>query len=160
MKIMNFLNKALIGSLGTYVTSSIIEHKMREYDTGVSKPIDTVSIIVPSFNEEQFIGTALSSLRNQSIIEKYPEYFELVLVDSGSKDDTVKLAAPYVDKILTTNVRGKLTARNLATDYSNGNIIVAVDSDTYYPYHWLNSLLIPFSDLNPKYKNVIGDFLN
>lgn len=157
MKIMNFLNN-LIGSLGTYVTSSIIEHKMREYDTGVLKPIDTVSIIVPGFNEEQFIGTTLSSLRNQSIIEKYPEYFELVLVDSGSKDDTVKLAVPYVDKIITTSVRGKLTARNLATDYSNGNIIVAVDSDTYYPYHWLNSLLVPFSDLNPKYKNVVGVF--
>lgn len=159
MMLSTILKAGVIGGFGIMVSSDIIESKMIKYDTDVLKPVDKVSIIVPSFNEEQFVGTALSSIRNQSIIEKYPDYFELILVDSGSKDDTVRLATPYVDKTITINVRGKLTARNLSSDCAKGNIIVSADADAYYPYHWLNSLLVPFNDYtNPKYENIVGVF--
>lgn len=153
---MNILKIGFASVLSTIGTSNIIESKMKNYDNEILQPIDTVSIIIPSFNEEQFIETTLTSLKNQSIIEKYPGYFELILVDSGSTDNTINIAKNYVDKIITAP-RGKLTARNLATNHSNGNIIVSVDADTYYPYHWLNSLLTPFNDYtNPKYNNIIG----
>lgn len=153
------LKVGVVGGLGVLASSNILESKMKEYDSEILEPIDKVSIIIPSFNEEQFIGTTLSSIKNQSIIQQYPEYFELILIDSGSKDDTIKLATPYVDKIITTTARGKLTARNLAANEAKGNIVVAVDADTYYPYHWLNSLLVPFNDyMNPKYENIVGVF--
>jgi glycosyltransferase involved in cell wall biosynthesis len=126
---------------------------MKNYDTDVKPPIDSVSIIMPSYNEETFIETAVLSIKDQSIIKNYPEYFEFVVVDSNSTDNTVELAKPYVDKVISAP-RGKLTARNLATDMSNGNIIVSVDADTFYPHHWLNTLLKPFSD--PKYNNIVG----
>jgi glycosyltransferase involved in cell wall biosynthesis len=156
---MPLLNKVLIGGLAILTSSNILESKMKEYDTKILQPIDMVSVIIPSYDEEQFIETALISLRNQSIIEKYPMSFEFILVDSGSRDNTVKLATPYVDKIITTDIRGKLTARNLGACHSNGNIIVAVDSDTYYPINWLNSILTPFNDhTNPKYENIVGVF--
>lgn len=158
LNLHSMLKTGIIGGLGILTTSSILETKMKEYDTDVLKPVDTVSIIVPSLNEEQFIGTTLSSLRNQSIIQKYPGYFELILIDSGSKDDTVKLATPYVDKIIMAP-KGKLTAKNIATNEAKGNIIVNVDSDSYYPFHHLNTLLKPFNDYtNPKYENIIGTF--
>lgn len=150
---MNILKTGTIGIIGTLATSSIIEKSMKDYDTDIQPPIDTVSIVVPSYNEETYIETTLLSLRDQSIIHSYPEYFEFILVDSQSTDKTLQLAKHYVDKILITP-RGKLTARNIAIDSSNSNIIVSVDADCYYPYHWLNTLLKTFSD--PKYENVVG----
>lgn len=152
------LKAGAIGGLGTMSLGSIIESKMREYNTDVLQPVDTVSMIMASYNESNFIGTALSSLKNQSIIQQYPDSFELILADSCSTDGTIDIATPYVDRVIITP-RGKLTARNEATDQANGNIVVSVDADTYYPYHWLNSLLEPLSDyMNPKYENVVGVF--
>ena len=150
---MNMIKTGALGILGTLATSSIIEKSMKDYDTDVKPPIDSVSIIMPSYNEESFVETAVLSIRDQSIIQNYPDLFEFIIVDSNSTDKTVELVEPYVDKIILAP-RGKLTARNLATDQSNGNIIVSVDADTIYPHHWLNTLLKSFSD--SRYQNVVG----
>lgn len=150
---MNLLKTGAIGIFGTLATSSIIEKSMNNYDTDIIPAIDTVSIIIPSYNEESFIETAILSLRDQSIIHNYPYLFEFILADSQSTDKTVEIAEPYVDKIILSP-RGKLTARNIAIDSANGNIIVSVDADTFYPHHWLNTILKPFRDL--KYQNVVG----
>lgn len=141
------LKTGISAILGTLTISGFIEHQMNDPDLDTFEPIDTVSIVIPSLNEELFIKKCLSSIRGQSIIQEYPQYFELILVDSGSKDQTVELAKPYVDKVINVPIRGKLTARNLAMDQTNGNIIVSVDSDSYYPPLWLNSLLRPFNDI-------------
>lgn len=152
------LKAGVIGGLGTLSLGCITESEMKRYNTETLKPIDTVSIIMPSFNEENFIGTAASSIRNQSIIQQFPGYFEFILADSCSTDGTIDIATPYVDRVIITS-RGKLTARNEATDQANGNIIVSVDADTYYPINWLNSILTPFNDYtNPKYENIVGIF--
>lgn len=155
---MNILKVGIISILGTIGTSSIIESEMKKYDTKILQPIDKISIIVSSFNESAFIETCLSSLRNQSIIQEYPRYFEIILADSCSTDGTIEIAEHYVDRIIITP-RGKLTSRNIAAQEAKGGIIVSVDSDSYYPYHWLNTLLKPLIDYtNPKYKNVVGVF--
>lgn len=138
------LGKIAFGALASGLAiSDVIEYQMNNQDTVVEPPIDSVSIIVCALNESQYIEQCVQSLRHQSIIDKYPEYFELILVDNGSTDNTIELAKPYVDIVLKAP-RGKLNARNIGTLYSNGNIIVATDGDCYYPYNWLNSLLKPF----------------
>lgn len=145
-----------IGGLGIIGLESVVNSQMRKYRKDVLRPIDNVSIIVQSYNEAEFIGTTLSSIKNQSIIEKYPEYFELILADSCSTDGTIELAEHYIDRIIITP-RGKLTSRNIAISEAKGNIIVNVDADTYYPYHWLNTLLEPFNNLkNPSIVGVFG----
>lgn len=144
---MHLLKLATSGILGTLTISGFVKREMDSPDIETVEPIDTVSIIVPSFNEEPFIKKSLSSIRGQSIIQEYPNMFEIILVDSGSTDDTVKMAEPYVDRIITTTKRGKLTARNLAICQAKGNVIVSVDSDTIYPYFYMNSLLKPFNNL-------------
>jgi glycosyltransferase involved in cell wall biosynthesis len=150
---MNILKTGAIGIFGTLATSSVIEKSMKNYDTDIIPAIDTVSIIIPSYNEESFIETAILSLRDQSIIHNYPHSFEFILVDSQSTDKTVQIAKPYIDKIILSP-RGKLTARDMAINSASGNIIVSVDADTFYPHHWLNTLLKPFID--SKYYNVVG----
>ena len=141
---MKLLHKGIIGILGTFATANITERHMGNFDTDIQRPIDTISIIMASYNEEYAIELATSSIREQSIIQEYPKDFEFILVDSGSTDKTVELAEPFVDKVIIAP-RGKLTARNIATARAKGNIIVSADSDSYYPYHWLNTLLKPFN---------------
>ncbi len=143
--------------LGTFLTSDVIEKSMKNYDTDIQPPTDIVSIIMPTFNEEKFIEIAASSIRNQSIINRYPEYFEFLIVDNGSTDNTITLAIPFADKVVSSP-RGKLSARNYGTSISKGNIIVAVDSDVYYPIHYLNTLLKVFRD--PDIVGVSGTLLD
>lgn len=142
---MNILKVGITGTLGTIIASSTIESMMKNYDTNVQPPIDKVSIIMPAYNEEEFIERSTISIKDQSIILNYPEYFEFIVVDNGSTDKTVESATKFADKVISAP-KGKLTARNLGTDISNGNIIVAVDSDVFYPRHWLNTILKPFND--------------
>ncbi len=143
---MYFNNLAITtvaGLAGFQLTHDYIVHKINDRDYEIVEPTDTVSIIMTSLNEEKYIEQALISIRNQDIIQQYPSKFELILVDSQSTDNTIQIAKQYVDKLIIAP-KGKLTARNIATDHSNGNIIVATDSDAYYPNGWLNALLKPF----------------
>lgn len=146
------------GVLGALTVNSIIEREMNNPNIETFPPIYPVSIIIPSFNEEAFIKKSVTSIRGQSIIQEYPEYFETILIDSGSTDNTLAIGSPYVDKVITTTQQGKLTARNIATMEAQGDIIVSVDSDTYYPPFWLNTLLEPFNNINSPYYNtsVVG----
>lgn len=134
---------ATIG-LGSLAVSNILEQRMLSTDKEIYPTADTVSIIIPAYNEERYIEDSLKSIRDQSIISQYPQMFEVVLVDSGSQDRTVELASPYVDKVII-GPRGKLTARNLATLQSRGNIIVSYDADAIYPDGSLNTILKPFN---------------
>jgi len=158
---LSLVQKMAIGSVSAVTTAwtaaNVIENKMRNYDTEVIEPVDTVSIIIPTLNEEQFIEKMLASLTAQSIIREYPNMFELIMIDSGSSDNTVPIAENFLDNIIRVDIRGKLTARNIATNEAKGNIIVSVDADCIYDYNWLNTLLRPFNDYtNPKYDNVVG----
>jgi len=130
-----------------FLLSSYLHNIQFELNDKIVPPSKKVSIIMPTIDEEKYIEFAVSSIRSQSIIQEYPDDFEFILVDSNSVDRTVEIACNYVDKIIYSD-RGKLTARNLATKHAKGDIIVSVDADCFYPYHWLNTLLEPFNDKN------------
>jgi glycosyltransferase involved in cell wall biosynthesis len=137
--------------------SGFIEREMNNYDMDTFEPIDTVSIVIPSFNEERYIKKTLASIRGQSIIEEYPHLFQLVIVDNGSTDNTVEIAKNYADKLIIENRKGKLNARNTGIRESSGNIIVAADADIYFPCFSLNTLLEPFNNIdNPSNVNIAG----
>ena len=134
--------------LGTLTVNGFIEREMNNPHIETFKPIDTVSIIIPCFNEEPFIKRTLQSIRGQSIINEYPEYFEIILANNNSTDNSVPIAEPYIDKLINVTQKGKLYARNQGISIAKGNIIVAADADVYYPPLWLNTLLEPFNNIN------------
>ena len=100
-----------------------------------------ISILMCSLNEEDTIEIALESISNQS----YAGNYEIILADSGSIDNTLQLASQYCDRILNVP-KGKLTARNIGTQYTEGDIIVSVDADSEYHSNWLENLLRPFQN--------------
>lgn len=169
---MTLLSKFLLTSLTSLGLSAalsvLIEKEMTNPNNNVQRPIDNVSIIIPSYNEESTIEQSLMSIVSQSIILRYPEDFELILVDSNSTDNTVALAESYLETLNYTSLntspnntpnykldykilyapRGKLTARNLGIENASNNIVVAYDADCFFLFHSLNTLLYHFNDPN------------
>jgi glycosyltransferase involved in cell wall biosynthesis len=153
---MTPLKFAISGILGTLTVNGFIEREMNNQDIETLDPIDTVSIVIPSFNEEAFIKRCLSSIKGQSILQEHEDMFEIILVDNNSTDKTVEIGSRYTNKTIINPIKGKLVSRNLGISVARGNIIVAADADCYYPPFWLNTLLEPFNNLNGIYDHISG----
>jgi len=54
-----------------------------------------ISIIIPTYNAQKYIVSLLDSIKRQSIKE-----YELIIIDSSSKDETVKIAKQYTDNVI------------------------------------------------------------
>jgi glycosyltransferase involved in cell wall biosynthesis len=138
---------ALSAGTGLALTYSRMTSMVDRWDDSLANMpiIGKVTILMPTLNEAATIQEAIASLRNQNVMAAYPEYFELVVVDSESTDDTVELAAALADQVITAPA-GKLTAVTYAIDRLNSDIIVAVDADSEYKSNFLNLLLKHFED--------------
>jgi len=56
----------------------------------------TVSVIVPTLNEEKYLEKTLLSIKAQTIKTPY----EIIVSDGNSKDNTIKIAKKYVNKMV------------------------------------------------------------
>ncbi|MCM3904238.1 MAG: glycosyltransferase [Pyrinomonadaceae bacterium] len=90
--------------------------------------IDTgqlVSVIIPCYNQAQFLGQAIESVLSQSYT-----HFEVIVIDDGSTDNTREIAALYPEvRTIHQNHAGTSTARNLGVRHSKGSCLVFLDSD-------------------------------
>ena len=86
---------------------------------------DVVSVVIPCFNQAHYLGEAIESVISQS----YPK-IEVVVVDDGSLDNTVEVAARYAGvKYVRQDNRGLAAARNFGLRRSNGQFVVFLDAD-------------------------------
>jgi poly-beta-1,6 N-acetyl-D-glucosamine synthase len=102
---------------------------------GVAKhhEMPAVSVIVPAYNEGELMERALASLLELD----YPEY-EVVVVDDGSKDDTLERAVrwegrrgPVEVTVVTKRNGGKASALNAGIGASKHPFILCMDADSY-----------------------------
>lgn len=96
-----------------------------------------VSIIMPSYNSEDFIGGAIESVIRQT----YP-YWELIVVNDASTDNTSDVVKRYLNDsriVLLENEKnsGVCFSRNRAIEYASGEFIACLDSDD----EWLENKL-------------------
>ena len=84
-----------------------------------------VSLIVPAYNEEKYIGTLLTSADKQN--EPFSEY---VIANSG-KDNTGEIARGYGATVVPTKYGNISASRNRAADTSTGDILIFSDADMY-----------------------------
>jgi glycosyltransferase involved in cell wall biosynthesis len=142
---MNWKAPALIVGSATVASIVLYDTYVREKAFTVKETIvdpPKTSIVLPTLNEEKYVEETLKSIRGQSIIRSAPDKFELIVVDGFSSDNTVSIAKAYADTIIYAP-RGKLTARHKGTEVAKGEVIAAVDADTYYPPNWMNLMLKP-----------------
>jgi len=114
------------------------------------------TILIPTYNEERYIKPCLNSIINQHLIKKYRPRFEIVLVDSGSSDRTVKVAKPLVDRVIKAP-KGKLNAKDIGIRAARGDIVVSVDADLCFPPRWIDKMLRHY--LNPEVVGVGGIYI-
>ena len=95
----------------------------------MSKPF--FSIIIPIFNTELYLRRCLDSIVNQSFRD-----IEVILVNDGSKDNSINICLEYIEKdkrislILKQN-EGLSEARNDGIKKAKGDYILFVDSDDF-----------------------------
>ena len=88
-----------------------------------------VSVIVPCYNQAHFLSDALNSVINQS----YP-YWECIIVNDGSVDETDKVAQIWIMKderfkYITKENGGLSSARNAGLSLADGDYIQLLDAD-------------------------------
>lgn len=88
-----------------------------------------VSIIIPVYNAEKFLGNCLDSIINQSYSD-----FEIIIVDDGSTDKSKEIYLRYSELdnriiILEQENKGVSVARNNGIKKAKGKFLVFIDSD-------------------------------
>ncbi len=102
-----------------------------------------LSIIIPVYNTEKYVGECLDSCVDQDIPKN--EY-EIICVDDGSTDGSRKVLATYSEKYSNIHVykqknQGVSAARNGGISVAQGKYIWFVDSDDYIAVNCLKILL-------------------
>ena len=100
-----------------------------------------ISVIIPTFNEEENIAQCLVSLSHQTIPRG--EY-EIIVVDGGSKDATCAIAKKYADSVIVQTSRKVGGARNDGVMVAKGEIIATTDADCILPPGWLERIVRDF----------------
>lgn len=101
-----------------------------------AEPRPLVSVVMPMFNRAGLVGHAIASVLAQT----YPD-FELIVVDDGSTDESVKVVReiddPRIRLIELDENRGVTVARNTALRAANGVFIAYLDSDNTWDERFL-----------------------
>ena len=85
----------------------------------------SLSVIVPTYNRAEQLAQCLSALRASTFQD-----YELIVVDSGSQDDSPRVARRYADRlIILDGVPSQSRTRNAGMAAAHGEIVVNVDSD-------------------------------
>ena len=101
-----------------------------------------ISVIVPVYNVEKYIINCLDSIVKQDYTD-----FELIIVNDGSKDNSVNLAREYLDnysinwRIINKSNGGLASARNAGIKESKGEYIAFVDADDALSTCFLSKML-------------------
>ena len=91
-----------------------------------------ISVIVPVFNEEKFLGVCLESILIQTLKD-----FEILVVDDCSTDSSATIAENYLEKFggrlkiisLEKNSGSAAVPRNVGLNFARGKYICFVDAD-------------------------------
>ena len=100
-----------------------------------------VTVIIPAYNSEKYIGRCLKSVLKQSY-----QNFEILVVDDGSVDGTGKVVKEYTTRdkrirYIKQKNMGVAKTRNKAVKLAKGELIAFMDNDDYIDTDYLEKLL-------------------
>lgn len=116
-----------------------------------------VSVVTPTYNRAHLLERVFESLAGQTF-----RYFEWIVVDDGSTDET-KQVVERLARRATFAVRyfwkpngGKHTAMNLAYTVAAGELLLCFDSDDRCTTDALAFMVGKWRELSPRYPDLIG----
>jgi len=108
-----------------------------------------VSVIIPIYNSESYVGGALESIINQTY-----KNLEIILIDDGSTDKSLDIIGKYAEKdkrvviIKNESNSGIVVSLNKGISYCHGKYVARMDSDDWsFPYRI--SKQVEFLEKNP-----------
>ncbi|MCK4325602.1 glycosyltransferase family 2 protein [bacterium] len=115
-----------------------------------------VSVIVPTYNREHLIGSAIQSVLNQTYQD-----FEIIIVDDGSTDNTEEVVKSFNDEriqyIRHRENWGAPAARNTGIRVARGEYIAFQDSDDEWLPEKLEKQIKIFKNVSPEVGVVYTD---
>lgn len=107
------------------------------------RKMTTLSIVIPTYNEEKDIGRCINSLLEQKYLQ-----FEIIVVDDGSTDKTGEIVKNFQEKdkrvkLIGGKHKGPGVSRNLGAKVAKGRILVFVDADMRFEKDYLENLIAP-----------------
>jgi len=103
-----------------------------------------VSVIMPAYNAEKYIGAAIQSILNQSY-----HNWELLIVNDGSQDATEQVIMDFQDgriHYFKQENKGVSAARNVALNHMKGAYFCFLDADDAYPEKSIEARLLIFEE--------------
>jgi len=112
-----------------------------------------ISVVIPAYNEEQYLDRCLVALARQT----YPAgRFEVIVVDNGSTDGTAEIARRYGGvRVIAEPRKGVAYARQAGFAAARGAVIASTDADTTVPPFWVSRIAAHFR-ANPALGAVYG----
>ena len=105
-----------------------------------------ISIIIPSYNEEEVLPHLLQHLREVTdAIKNYN--FEFLFVNDGSKDETLKLIKEYrkedprIRYVDLSRNFGKEIGMLAGMDHAKGDAVIIIDADLQHPPEKINEMI-------------------
>ncbi len=108
----------------------------------------TISVIVPCYQQGEYLSETLNSVLNQT----YP-YWECIIVNDGSTDNTKEVAALFCQKdkrfhYIEKDNQGPSIARNIGINASQGEFILPLDADDIIAPTYM-SMAMDYFDKHP-----------
>lgn len=105
-------------------------------------PERKVTFYIPCYNVERYIELNINNILQQS----YP-IDEILIIDDGCTDNTIKLAEKFPVRIIKheTN-RGLAAARNTAIKFARNEYLASLDTDAIADKYWLEHLMVGFEN--------------
>ena len=103
-----------------------------------------ISVLIPAYNEEKVIARTIES----TLEIDYPKK-EIIVIDDGSKDNTLLIAKQYEKKgikVLHKENGGKASALNYGTSFARGEFLAILDADTIVGRSSLKESIKVFED--------------
>ena len=105
-----------------------------------------ISVVIPAYNEEKYIGGCLDEL----ITSAGKDIFEIIVVDNASTDHTAQVAKKYKGvKVVREARKGLTRARQAGLMAAKGDLIAYIDADTHVKPGWFARVKKEF-EKNPR----------
>ena len=101
----------------------------------------TISVVVPTLNEERYVRLLLSSIEKQHCIR-----CELLIVDGGSNDRTVEIARHYGARVIVLPGLSEFASRNIGAEKARGELLLFTCADVIFPINLLRKVAEKFDE--------------
>jgi cellulose synthase/poly-beta-1,6-N-acetylglucosamine synthase-like glycosyltransferase/peptidoglycan/xylan/chitin deacetylase (PgdA/CDA1 family) len=103
--------------------------KRKRHMPSYAKDVPSVTVVIPAYNEADVIAACIERV----LQSQYP-YFDIIVVDDGSTDDTYAKALPYANRanvtVLSQANGGKSSALNRALFETESDVLICIDADS------------------------------